>query len=323
MTIKEAVKKYQTVEIDLLLSHLLGKSREFLLMNPEVILLSYHVNILTKLVKRRLKGEPIAYIIGYKDFMGLRFKVNKNVLVPRPETEGLVERVYQVCKVFQVRGVIPSAAEESLNGHNISKVKGSLHSPSDAFGLGRDGKVKILDVGTGSGCIAIALAKLLPTIIHNSRFIIHASDLSPAALAVAKQNAKIHKVKIQFKHSNILQNIGMNFDIIIANLPYLPSEASAKEGGWKAWKNNTTAATIGLKFEPQNALFTEEKGLKLIRQLLEQIAARKNQPKLIYLEFDPRQKAELQKLIKKILPKSKAIFHKDLNNLWRFVEMKI
>ena len=242
--------------------------------------------------------------------MGLRFKVNKNVLVPRPETEALVERVVASCELL-VTG----------------------------------GKIKILDVGTGSGCIAVSLAKQ----VQGSRFKVQitASDLSPAALAVAKQNAKIHKAKVKFIKSDLLKNIKEDFDIIIANLPY----------GWKAWKNNTTTATIGLKFEPQGALFTEEKGLKLIRELLEQIAAKKNQPKLIYpapskkevgilpgasyknqsefkvsrsqgrcwvyLEFDPRQKVDLQKLIKKILPKSKAIFYKDLNNLWRFVEVTV
>ncbi|MCX6797166.1 MAG: hypothetical protein NTX98_01670, partial [Candidatus Doudnabacteria bacterium] len=78
MNIRETLKKYRKVEIDLLLAHVLKKSREFLFMHPNFILTSKHLNILTKLMKRRLKGEPVAYILGYKDFMSYRFKVNRD-----------------------------------------------------------------------------------------------------------------------------------------------------------------------------------------------------------------------------------------------------
>ncbi|MBI5530163.1 MAG: peptide chain release factor N(5)-glutamine methyltransferase [Candidatus Doudnabacteria bacterium] len=275
LTVKEALIKYQKVEIDLLLSEVLKKTREFLFMNGEQKLTRIQASKLTQMVRRREKGEPIAYILGYKDFYGLRFKVNKNVLVPRPETEEIITRI----KNQELR------------------IKGKT--------------INILDIGTGSGCIAIALAKKLQ--ILNFKFQITASDISSKALIVAKQNAKAHHVKINFVRSDLLKNIKNTPDIIIANLPY----------GWSQWKNNTSAATIGLKFEPKHALFTKDNGLYEIKRLLLQIKQSIKQPRLIYLEFDPRQKVELDKEIKKHLPKANVKFYKDFRSLWRFVEITL
>ena len=244
-------------------------------MNGENRLTRRQADGLTRMVKRRMAGEPMAYILGYKDFWGLRFKVNKDVLVPRPETEWVVERVMN----YELR---------SMNGD-----------------------IRILDIGTGSGAIIISLAKELVT-RNSSPITLFASDISPAALKVAKANAKAHKVKIKFIKSDLLKNIKINPDVIIANLPY----------GWHGVKNRFSSVKDGLKFEPQKALYTKEKGLFEIRRLLQQIAQRKHQPKLIYLEFDPRQKADLNRLIKKYLPKGEIKFHKDFNNFWRYVEIK-
>ena len=131
---------------------------------------------------------------------------------------------------------------------------------------------------------------------------------------MAKGNAKTHKVKVKIKFikSDLLKNIKEDFDIIVANLPY----------GWHGVKNRFSSVKDGLKFEPQQALYTKEKGLMEIRRLLEQISLRKYQPKLIYLEFDPRQKVDLSKLIKKYFPTRKLKFYKDFNNFWRYIEIK-
>src|ERR1051326_2631101 len=216
MIIKDLLKKYYKVEIELelLLAHVLKKPKEFLYLNPSFKLTIKQLSNLAKLVNRRLKGEPVAYILGYKDFYGLRFKVNRHVLIPRPETEWVVEKISNIQLPISKR------------------------------------PIRILDLGTGSGAIIISIAKILtspnpslekegdgpilplrpghPFIAWRKwggfkggasggyEFI--ASDISKKALAVAKQNAKIHKAKIKFVHSDMLENIRMSPDIIIANL---------------------------------------------------------------------------------------------------------
>lgn len=276
MKIQDLFKNYSKLEIDLLLMKILKKPKEFLYFNPNYELSASQLTNLNKLIKRRQAGEPIAYILGYKDFFGLRFKVNKNTLVPRPETEYLVEQM-----ILDI---------QLLNSE----------------------KIKILDVGTGSGCIAISLAKQLQN--KKNTYEVFASDISSPALLVAKNNAKLNRVKIKFYKSDLLKNIPKNLklNIIVANLPY----------GWREWKNNTTTNTIGLKFEPEIALFTKERGLYEIRRLLEQINSRKNKPQFVFLEFDPRQKQDLNKLIKLKFPNSTINFYKDLADMWRFVQIK-
>ncbi|MCL5666661.1 MAG: peptide chain release factor N(5)-glutamine methyltransferase [Patescibacteria group bacterium] len=295
MKVKEALKKYHAIEIELLLEKVLGKSKEFIFLHPEKKLSSYQVSSLSRLIKRRQKGEPIAYILGYKDFYGLRFKVNRNVLIPRPETEMAV-------------------------GLAIERLIERLGKP-----------IKILDVGTGSGCIIISLAKALSARGHLALRKVspcgefYGSDISTKALKIAKQNAKtiLGKysnttgyesicAKIKFIQSDLLANIKFNPEIIIANLPY----------GWTGWENNTSEETKGLKFEPKSALFTKDHGLYHIRRLLKQVAEKKQKPRLMFLEFDPRQKQELEKLIKKHLPEGDIRFYRDFNGFWRYVEIK-
>ena len=239
-------------------------------MNPGLILSSKHLNILSKLIKRRQKGEPIAYILGYKDFMGLRFKVNKNVLIPRPETEGIIERL------------------KDLRFKDYKQ------------------PVRILDIGTGSGCIAVSLAKQF--LIFNFQFLITASDISSSALKVAKQNAKAHKAKINFIKSDLLKNIKFVPDIIIANLPYVP-------------KKIYDLRYKDLKFEPEEALVDPVKDFNIYERLLKQISALPSLPKAIFLEIDPTAKKYVINYVINYIPKAKIKFYKDFNNLWRFVEI--
>lgn len=306
MTIQAVLNKYHKIEIELLLAHVLRKPKEFLYLYPQTRLTRIQANRLTRMAQRRMRGEPMAYILGYKDFYGLRFKVNRNVLIPRPETETLVNGV--------ILRLSAAEAEESQKGN-----KGILRFAQDDAK-----KIRILDVGTGSGNIVISLAKVFfssPKLFAIAKNLggveFYASDISTAALKVARQNAKTllprnsHTPvygRIRFIKSNLLANIKGDFDIIIANLPYLS----------KVWK----LESVGLKFEPARALFAKEKGLMIIRRLLEQIAALKYRPKLIYLEFDPRQKLQLLSLIKKFLPWSKIKFYKDYNGWWRYAEMQ-
>jgi release factor glutamine methyltransferase len=280
MNISSILKKYNKIEIELLLAHVLKKPKEFLYMESASQISASQLIRLQTLIKRRLNGEPIAYILGYKDFYGLRFKVNKNVLIPRSETEWIVENVVQAI---------------GLQKRQADGVHYKATSP-----------INILDVGTGSGAIAISLAKEFK--IKNLEFRITASDISSASLKVAKQNAKANKVKIKFIKSDLFKNISGKFDIIIANLPYVPKKV------YKQKLNN-------LKWEPKTALIDPVKDFNIYTKFFEQVASQLNPSASIYLEIDPLQKKLLPKIIKKYLPKADIKFHKDLNNLWRFVKI--
>ncbi len=225
--------------------------------------------------------------------MGLRFKVNKSVLIPRPETEMIVDKVmsYKLPVIRKQKRII-----------------------------------RILDVGTGSGCVAISLAHKFKVKSAKSKVEIAASDISAAALKTAKENARAHHVRVKFVKSDLLKNIKGRFDIIVANLPYVPKE-------------DFRFLIKDLRYEPTNAIFATEKGLSLIKKFLNQLVNSKilNPParsrlkapatagkqSLILLEFDHRQKTELKKLIKKYLPKAQVKFSKDFANRWRFAEIKV
>ncbi len=156
-------------------------------------------------LSRLMEEEPVQYIIGVSYFYDLPFKVNNKVLIPRPETEQLVDWIIK-----------------------ISKTKNE--------------KVKILDIGTGSGCIAVSLAKNLPETE------VWALDISENAISIAKENAKINQTDIHFIKTDILttKNIVERFDVIVSNPPYVRELEKEK------MKNNV------LKFEPELALFVED-----------------------------------------------------------------
>jgi release factor glutamine methyltransferase len=288
MTIKEALKQFQAIEIDLLLSHILGKPKEFLFVNRGHRLSRKEANRLTQIVNRRMAGEPIAYILGYKDFAGLRFKVNKNVLIPRPESEWLVERV--------------------VEGYEL-RVTGS--------------NIRILDLGTGSGCLAISVVAQLAT--RNSQpnnCIITASDISPAALEVAKQNAKKYNAKIKFIKSDLFQNISGKFDIIIGNLPYVPMKMLNKFMLGKQ-KFEAHDPFAGLKFEPISALTDGTLSFQIYRRFFEQVGGHVNKGGLILLEIDPSSKKFLIEYQQKNLPSGRLKFYKDYNGLLRYAEITL
>jgi release factor glutamine methyltransferase len=172
-----------------------------------------------RLVARRLDGVPLAHLTGSKEFWSIPFEVSPSVLVPRPETEALVEKVLE----------LSSREDES-----------------------------IADVGTGSGCIAIALAKELP------RARIHAVDVSERALRVARRNAARHRARqVRFLRSDLLsafRGTGARFDFIVSNPPYV------SRGEWEA-----LPAEIR-DYEPRRALLAGESGLELIERLVRRAA---------------------------------------------------
>ncbi|MFI3230134.1 MAG: peptide chain release factor N(5)-glutamine methyltransferase [bacterium] len=187
-----------SLDVELLLMHSTNLSKTDLYLNPNYELTSSQLNLFEDCFNRRLKKEPIAYILGKWEFMGLEFLLDSNTLIPRPETELLVETTLEIIN--------------NLNLNNIN----------------------ILDMCTGSGAIAIALAKY----INISNTSIVASDLNKKALDMAKQNAKLNNVNnIKFVESDLFNNLDVNnkFNIIVSNPPYIKSsdiptlEANVKE----------------------------------------------------------------------------------------------
>lgn len=201
------------LEAQALLGHVLKQPRAYLLAHPEATLSAEITNPFEALLIRRLRGEPIAYLIGQREFYGFEFLVTPDVLIPRPETELLLEQAL-------------------------------AHTPHIA-------PMRILDLGVGSGAIAISLAKLRP---HAQ---ITALDISPQALAIAQQNAdRLGAPNIRFMESNWFSKMdaACRFEVIVANPPYLAEDDPHLYQG-------------DVRFEPVMALTSGADGLDAIRHI--------------------------------------------------------
>lgn len=277
MTVKQAIVwatiKLQTsaspnLDAEVLLSYVLEKSREYLYTHPQKELSLLQKIKFKKNIAKRALGVPVAYITHVREFFGFDFYVDKNVLVPRPETEMLVAETIKLATPGQL----------------------------------------IADIGTGSGCIAIALAK-------NLKNKIIATDISPKALKIAMKNAEDLKVNIDFISGDLLNPvINQKIDLLIANLPY---------GSPEIWENNDDPKSKALKFEPNIALYAKDKGLESYQRLFEQIADLKHRPTYILIEIDPSQPQMIAKIIKKYFPQSKIEIKKDLASLDRVLIAKL
>ena len=184
--------------------------------------------------------KPAQYILGFEDFHGLRFQVDERVLIPRPETEELVELIL-------------------------------AENPKT--------ELKVLDIGTGSGAIAVSLKESCPL------WQVTASDLSVDALELARENAKLNRVDISFIQSDVFENISGSFDIIVSNPPYI-SENDKDEVGLNV-----------LASEPKMALFADEDGLAIYRQIIEGAAKHLSPQGKLYFEIGYKQGSDLKKLL--------------------------
>jgi len=256
-------------EAELVLTHVLNCNRMSLHLNKDINLDGDKSRLLSSILKRRISGEPVQYILGETEFMGLKFKVDKRALIPRPETEILVEQALEQLKQM---GIV---------------------SP------------KILDLGTGSGCIAVAIAKNL------SRADVWASDISTAALQLAKENAILNNVEIKFIKSDIFDALKFKnhkFDLIISNPPYVSSgefHSLAKE----------------IFFEPQLALKAGRDGLDFYRSIIPQAARYLRDNGLLMLEVGAGQAYFVKEMLEK-----KGFEHlsliRDYNDIERIVMAK-
>jgi release factor glutamine methyltransferase len=231
-------------DAELLLMDAAGISRAGLLAHPERFLSKTELARYEASLQRRLACEPIQYILGEQEFYGLRLRVTPAVLIPRPETEHLVEAVL---------GLLP-----------------------------RDKPLRILDVGTGSGAIAIALA------VHLPETMVTAVDFSPAALAVAAANARAHGMeeRIQFVESDLLGSMsGETFDAIVSNPPYVPLGDKAE-----------MQAQVR-EFEPGLALFAGATGMDVYERLIPQAYAALRPGGLLAMEFGFGQREAMARLL--------------------------
>lgn len=233
-------------DAETLLLHLIERNRAYLLAHPEAELAVEDANCYSALIQRRYAGEPIQYIAGECEFYGLPFRVTRDVLIPRPETEHLVEKVAQLAATFD--------------------------------------KPRVVDIGTGSGAIAVALAHLLPSAQ------ITAIDLSPVALDVARANAEQNSVsrRIRFMHGDLFAPVpGESFDIAVSNPPYVPES-----------DRNTLAVEVR-EHEPELALFAGADGLEVYRRLIPAARAAVVPGGFLALEIGSGQAAAIAALLAK------------------------
>jgi release factor glutamine methyltransferase len=283
MTKSQQCRTIIRLETEFLLAFALGIPREKLLTYDKPIS-KKQLKKFNTLVARRIKEEPIAYILGTQPFLGLEIEVNRSVLIPRPETELLVE---------EVLGLLET-------GYQGIRLSGGRISGNQVI---RKQKLKILDLGTGSGCIAIALAKYLP----NAE--VYAVDSSAKALAVAKRNAKKHKVskRIKFICSNLFQKLkGNKFDLIVSNPPYIPSKVIP------------TLNKNVKDYEPIKALDGGKDGLEIIRKIIQQASEYLTPSGILALEIGFGQAREVRKLTAKAGFKSFEVI-RDLAGIERIV----
>ena len=219
------------LDAEVLLAQVLGMRRLDLYLKFDRALTEPELSAYRSLVTRRAKGEPVAYLVGHKEFMGLDFEVTPDVLVPNPDTEVLVQRAVEVAR-----------ESERL--------------------------LRVADVGTGSGCIAVAVA-------HYARNTeVWASDVSPAALEVAARNIARHGevARIHLVQGDLMSTMAGEFDLVCANLPYV-------------------AAGVGVPAEvaaqPAGALYAADGGAAVVTRLLDEAPVRLRAGGRVLAEVDP------------------------------------
>lgn len=302
--LREAGSDTPQLDSAVLMAHVLGVSKTWLYAHPDRHLTEEEITRFEQLVQRRMRHEPVAYLVGYKSFFGLDITVTPAVLIPRPETELLVERVLAHARFLIGQGLTP----------------------------------RIADVGTGSGAIAVALAVNLP------QAIIYATDVSEQALAVAGQNVWRYGVgeQVQLLPGYLLEPLPGPVEIIVANLPYVasadladlprrpaPPPTSPNVGGIKGgWGDGRPGGPVGAEvrdYEPLLALDGGPDGLDVIRALFDSLAPGGSaHGKLapggrIYLEIGAGQGAQVSAIARQALPTARIELAADYADLDRLV----
>jgi release factor glutamine methyltransferase len=275
-----ATSETPRLDAELLLAHVLEWERARLIAEGRRPLTEQAVVALGDLVTRRAALEPIAYLVGHKEFYGLDFMVDRRVLVPRPETELLVELALAWAR--------PMMNDERPKENDRTSL---------AFGLS---SLAIADIGTGSGAIAVALA------VHLPMAQIIATDLSPDALAIARKNVDRHGVagRVQLLEGDLLDPLGQPVDLIVSNPPY--TILSEIDAGVR-------------RHEPRQALDGGADGLALYRRLLAQARPKLRPGGAMLLEIGAAQAEAVVELARQWFPEASFSVHQDLARLDRVV----
>lgn len=293
MTIRQALRipsvGITARELEIFLQHILKLERVELYTHPETTLTAAQSQTLASFLARRQKNEPVAYIIGSREFYGRDFKTDHRALIPRPETEKMIDLGLEK---------LPDRFSRQLKETN------------------KPCPLRLLELGTGSGNIAITLslelaAKSIPAEIY-------ATDLSQEALELAKENFAALTLKqahspIKFLTGDLFAIPDLTpkapYDLIIANLPYVPT----------TWQSDPTAQTEVLFYEPDIALFAGLDGLDLYRRFFSALEPFLMPDGLVMIEFGENQTETLTKLIKKYFPNRKWKIYQDYAGLDRLL----
>ncbi len=256
-----------SLESEILLRHVLGIDRVQLYADIDRDMLPPQEESLKKLLERRIQGEPSAYITGHREFYGFDFIINRNVLIPRPETERLIEKAISLTQV-----------------HDISR---------------------IADIGTGCGAIAVSLAVNLPAVT------VYATDVSAAALEVARSNLKKHGAadRVILLEGNMLEPLPEPVDLIIANLPYV-RETDLSPGG-------------PLSYEPALALNGGKDGLDRIRALSRQAGNKLRRNGFILIEIGQGQAEAATSLLRENFTSARVEIENDLADIERVICLRL
>jgi release factor glutamine methyltransferase len=255
------------LEAEVMVMNIMQMPRQEMFAEQEAEVSVAREQTLAQIMERRLTREPLAYILGYKEFYGVNLLVNSNVLIPRPETESMVE-------------------------HTLFMALMGMETP----------QLVVADIGTGTGAIAINLALHLPA----AR--IYATDNADSALDVAAYNIRSHNVadRITLRKGDLLAALPEPVDLIVANLPYVPTQ-------------RIPTLQPEIQWEPVHALDGGPEGLDLMERLLRQAPEKLKEHGIILLELDPEQVAPLRALATELFPEAEITVEKDLGQLDRIL----
>lgn len=245
----------------ILLQHVLGMSQAGLLASLRDDIGEEDKTSFWNMIEQHAEGIPVQHLTGSEEFYGRRFTVNSDVLIPRPETEELIEETLELVNEY-------------------------ITNPSPS----------IADVGTGSGIIAITMKSEIPAAK------VTATDISEAALVVARKNAENLGVEIDFRLGDLLAPLkNVKWDVILSNPPYIAhSEAESMSDTVK-------------DYEPHSALFAEQEGLELYKRMMEDLPDLLNKPGIVGFEIGQAQGNAVEKMLNETFPAAKTYIKKDIN----------